>query len=222
MPQYPSEDRTIKTRRSTFLSFSPPNLSEDEIGAVVDTLRSDWITTGPKTKQFETEFGAFIGAEASLALNSCTGGLHVALAALGIGPGDEVITTPMTFCSTANVIEHVGARPVLADVEPDTLTIDPARVAEAITPRTRAILPVHYAGHPAEMRPLLALAHQNKLQIIGMRIHARVLRRPEDHLKTWRLRLCHEEPLLPGGMLTGLPENTARPARSLHGRSCDA
>src|SRR5215468_10871867 len=105
--------------RATFLPFSPPAISEEEINAVVDTLRSDWITTGPKTKQFETDFTAYIGAESSLAVNSCTGALHVALAALGIGTGDEVITTPMTFCSSANVIEHVGATVVLADVEPD-------------------------------------------------------------------------------------------------------
>ncbi len=229
MPQYPSEDRTIKTRRSTFLSFSPPNLSEDEIGAVVDTLRSDWITTGPKTKQFETEFGAFIGAEASLALNSCTGGLHVALAALGIGPGDEVITTPMTFCSTANVIEHVGARLVLADVEPDTLTIDPARVAEAITPRTRAILPVHYAGHPAEMRPLLALAHQNKLQIIEDAAHSLPASYEGRKIGTigdftaFSFYATKNLTTAEGGMLTGSPENIAR-ARlwSLHGMSRDA
>ncbi len=229
MPQYPSEDRTIKTRRSTFLSFSPPNLSEDEVGAVVDTLRSDWITTGPKTKQFETEFGAFIGAEASLALNSCTGGLHVALAALGIGPGDEVITTPMTFCSTANVIEHVGARLVLADVEPDTLTIDPARVAEAITPRTRAILPVHYAGHPAEMRPLLALAHQNKLQIIEDAAHSLPASYEGRKIGTigdftaFSFYATKNLTTAEGGMLTGSPENIAR-ARlwSLHGMSRDA
>src|SRR4051794_18074367 len=108
--------------RETFLSFSPPAISEEEIEAVVDTLRSDWITTGPKTKQFEAEFSSYIGASAALAVNSYTGALHVALAALGIGPSDEIISTPMTFVSSINVIEHLNARPVLADIEPDTLT----------------------------------------------------------------------------------------------------
>src|SRR5690242_15543727 len=104
--------------RATFLPFSPPAISEEEINAVVDTLRSDWITTGPKTKQFEVDFANYIGAASALAVNSCTGALHIALAALGIGAGDEVITTPMTFCASANVIEHVNATVVLADIEP--------------------------------------------------------------------------------------------------------
>jgi dTDP-4-amino-4,6-dideoxygalactose transaminase len=118
--------------RDTFLPFSPPLIGEEEIAEVIDTLRSDWITTGPKVKRFEQEFAAFIGAPAALALNSCTAALHVALATLGIGPGDAVITTPMTFCSSVHVIEHVGARPILVDVEPDTLNIDPHKVEEAI------------------------------------------------------------------------------------------
>src|SRR4051794_13180435 len=107
--------------RSEFLPFSPPAIGEEEIAEVVDTLRSSWITTGPKTKKFEDEFAARINAPAALALNSCTAGLHTALVALGISSGDEVITTPMTFAASANVIEHVGARPVLVDVEADTL-----------------------------------------------------------------------------------------------------
>ncbi len=139
-----------KTSRSTFLNFSPPDISDEEIEAVVDTLRSGWITTGPKTRQFETEFAAYLGARSALGLSSCTAGLHVALAGLGIGPGDEVITTPMTFCATVNVIEHVGATPILVDVEADTLNLDPVQVAKAITAKTKAILPVHFAGHPAD------------------------------------------------------------------------
>jgi len=118
--------------RPTFLPFSPPLIGEDEIAEVIDTLRSDWITTGPKVRRFEEEFAAFFGAPAALALNSCTAAMHVALAALGIGPGDAVITTPMTFCSSVHVIEHVGARPILVDVEPDTLNIDPRQVERAI------------------------------------------------------------------------------------------
>ncbi len=121
----------------TFLPFSPPLIGEEEIAEVVDTLRSDWITTGPKVRRFEEEFAAFIGAPAALALNSCTAALHVALTTLGIGPGDAVITTPMTFCSSVHVIEHVGARPILVDVEADTLNIDPRQIEQAIEQRSR-------------------------------------------------------------------------------------
>lgn len=164
--------QTVRPSREVFLPFSPPAISEQEIDAVVDTLRSSWITTGPKTKAFETEFSAYVNAPAALAVNSCTGALHIALAALGIGPGDEVITTPMTFAASVNVIEHEGATPVLVDVEPDTLNIDPVRVVAAITPQTRVILPVHYTGHPAEMNPLLEMAKQHDLRIIEDAAHA--------------------------------------------------
>ena len=159
-------------RRRTFLTFSPPQIGQAEIDAVVDTLKSAWITTGPKTRTFEREFTAFVGAPGALALNSCTAGLHTALATLGIGPGDEVITTPMTFCASVNVIEHVGARPVLVDVEPDTLNIDPRQIAAAVTPRTRAILPVHYAGHPADLDGIEAVAHPHGLTVVEDAAHA--------------------------------------------------
>jgi len=118
--------------RPTFLPFSPPFIGDEEIAEVVDTLRTDWITTGPKTQRFEEEFAAFVGAKDALALSSATDAMQVALAVLGVGPGTEVITTAMTFCSTVNVIEHLGARPVLVDVEPDTLNLDPEAVAEAL------------------------------------------------------------------------------------------
>ena len=114
--------------RDEFLSFSPPAVGEEEIAEVADALRSGWITTGPRVARFEREFAEFVGAEAALGVSSGTDAMQVALAALGVGPGDEVITTPMTFCSTVHVIEHVGATPVLVDVEPDTLCIDPERV----------------------------------------------------------------------------------------------
>ena len=159
-------------RRRDFLPFNPPLVGEEEIREVVDTLRSPWITTGPKTRRFEEEFTAFVRAPGALAVNSCTAAMHVALACLELGPGDEVITTPMTFAATANVIEHVGARPVLADIEPDTLNIDPQKVAAAITPRTRALLPVHYAGHPAERDQLEALALEHHLTLIEDAAHA--------------------------------------------------
>jgi len=140
------------------LPFAPPLIGEEEIAEVVDTLRSSWITTGPKTRQFETDFAAYLQAPGALAVSSCTAALHTALVSARVGPGDEVITTPMTFAASVNVIEHVGARPVLVDVEPDTLNLDPKNVAAAMTPRTRAILAVHYAGHPAELDALSAIA----------------------------------------------------------------
>lgn len=158
--------------RESFLPFSPPLIGQEEIDEVVDALRSDWITTGPKTRRFEAEFAEFVQAPGALALNSCTAGLHVALVTLGIGAGDEVITTPMTFAATVNVIEHVGARPVLVDVEPDTLNIDPARVEAAVTARTRAIMPVHFAGHPVDLAAIRAIADAHRLAIIEDAAHA--------------------------------------------------
>jgi len=218
-----------RARRTTFLPFSPPAISEAEIEAVVDTLRSNWITTGPKTKRFETEFSQYVGAQAALALNSCTAGLHVALATCDIGPGDEVITTPMTFCASANVIEHVGARPVLADVEPDTLTLDPRRVAEAITPKTKAILPVHYAGHPTDMKPIMELARQHGLVVIEDAAHSLPASYEGQKIGTigdftaFSFYATKNLTTAEGGMLTGSPEKMDR-ARviSLHGMNRDA
>jgi dTDP-4-amino-4,6-dideoxygalactose transaminase len=161
-----------RARRGTYLSFSPPLIGEEEIAEVVETLRSDWITTGPKVAQFEAEFAAAVSAPAAVAVNSCTAALHTALLANGIGPGDEVITTPLTFAATVNVVEHVGARPVLVDVERDTLTIDPARIEAAITARTRAIIPVHYAGHPADLDPIHGLARARRLLVLEDAAHA--------------------------------------------------
>ncbi len=174
--------------RDNFLSFSPPSIGGEEIQEAVATLRSDWITTGPKARQFEREFAGFVGARAALAVFSGTDAMHVALAALGVGPGDEVITSPMTFCSTVHVIEHVGARPVLADVEPDTLNIDPRRVEEAIERtgkghrargtghrarrKVRAIMPVHLYGHPCEMDRLLKIAESQGLFVVEDAAHA--------------------------------------------------
>ena len=161
-----------RPRRSNYLSFSPPLIGEEEIAEVVDTLRSDWITTGPKAAQFEAEFAAAVSAPAAVAVNSCTAALHTALLASGIGPGDEVITTPLTFAATVNVVEHVGARPVLVDVERDTLTINPALIEAAITGRTRAIIPVHYAGHPADLDPIHGLARARRLLVVEDAAHS--------------------------------------------------
>ena len=161
-----------KTARREFMLFNPPTIGEEEIQEVVDTLRSPWITTGPKTRKFEQDFSAYLGAPGALALNSCTAALHTALVTLGIGAGDEVITSVMTFTATVNVIEHVGATPVLVDVLSDTLNLDPRAVAEAITPRTRAIIPVHYAGHPAEMDAIHTLAQEHGIAVIEDAAHA--------------------------------------------------
>jgi len=158
--------------RERFLPVALPSIGEREKQAVAEVLESGWITTGPKAIEFGRRVAELSGAAHGLALNSCTGALHVALVAAGIGPGDEVITSTWTFCSTVNVILHVGATPVLVDVEPDTLNLDPAHVARALTPRTRALIPVHFGGHPADMDPLLALARERGLVVIEDAAHA--------------------------------------------------
>lgn len=158
--------------RENFLSFSLPLVGQEEIDEVIDALKSGWLTAGPKTRQFEQEFRTAFQTPGALALNSCTAGLHVALKVLNIGPGDEVITTPMTFAASVNVIEHVGAKPVLVDVEPDTLNIQPDAVQRAITNSTKAIIAVHYAGHPVELNALRAIASEYQLHLIEDAAHA--------------------------------------------------
>jgi dTDP-4-amino-4,6-dideoxygalactose transaminase len=145
------------TRRETFLGFQPPAIGEEEIEAVAETMRSGWLTTGPRTAELERRFGEYVEAKHALAVTSGTAALHLALVALGIGPGDEVITTPITWPATANVIVHTGARPVFADVRESDLNIDPDEVVRLVGPRTKAILPVHLAGQPADLDPLWAL-----------------------------------------------------------------
>jgi dTDP-4-amino-4,6-dideoxygalactose transaminase len=155
-----------------FLVFGSPLIGEDEIQEVVATLRSGWIGTGPRVARFEELFKEYIGCREAVAVSSCTAALHLAMLVSGVGPGDEVITTPLTFCATANSIVHTGARPVFVDVEPDTGNIDPERVAAAITPRTRAIVPVHYTGRPCRMDALEALARRHNLLVIEDAAHA--------------------------------------------------
>lgn len=215
--------------RKNYLPFSPPSIGEEEIEEVIDTLRSDWITTGPKTKKFEEAFRRYLGAPAALALNSCTGALHLALAALGIGPGDEVITTTMTFAATVNVIEHLGGRPVLVDVEPDTLNLDPVQVEKSITSRTRAIMPVHYAGHPAEMDYIRELARKHDLEIVEDAAHALPAAyrgKPigsESNPAAFSFYATKNLTTAEGGMLTGAADFLER-ARvlSLHGMDSNA
>ncbi len=158
--------------RSEFLVFGAPQILEDEIREVVHTLKSGWLSTGPKTELFESRFKEFIGSKYAIALNSCTAGLHLALEALGVGPGDEVITSPLTFVATANVIIHRGATPVFADIDKMSMNIDPYAIRKKITRRTKAVIPVHFAGRPCEMDEIIKIARQNKLFCIDDAAHA--------------------------------------------------
>lgn len=160
--------------QSAFLPFALPEIGEDEIAEVVDSLRSGWVTTGPKTKRFEAAFVDYLGAAGleAVAVNSATAGLHLAMEAIGIGPGDEVITTTNTFTASAEVVRYMGANPVFVDVSADSLCIDPALVERAITPRTRAIIPVHLGGRAADMTALLAIARKHHLHVVEDAAHA--------------------------------------------------
>ena len=157
-----------------FLPFALPEIGEEEIAEVVDTLRSGWVTTGPKTRRFEADFAAFLGGSLlhCVAVNSATAGLHLALEALGIGPGDEVITTTHTFTATAEVARYLGADVRLVDIDPATLNINPALIEAAITPRTKAVLPVHYAGLAADMPAILSIARRHGLKVVEDAAHA--------------------------------------------------
>ena len=215
--------------RKDFLEFSPPVIGDDEVNAVVETLRSSWITTGPKTKEFEKKFAEKFGAPAALAVNSCTAALHTALVGLGIGPGDEVITTPMTFCSTVNVIEQVGARPVLVDVEPDTLNIDPDKIEDAVTPKTKAIMPVHYSGHPVDLDAIYDIAERHNLFVVEVAAHAVSAKYKGRYIGTggtiaaFSFYATKNMTTAEGGMLTGTPDFVEKcRIISLHGMSRDA
>ncbi|MBA1183967.1 DegT/DnrJ/EryC1/StrS family aminotransferase [Stutzerimonas nitrititolerans] len=158
---------------SPFLPFALPEIGEEEIAEVVSSLRSGWVTSGPKAKQFETDFSAWLGGGVeSISVNSATAGLHLALEALGIGPGDEVITTTHTFTATAEVIRYLGADPVFVDVDSTTLCIDTAQIQRAITSRTKAIIPVHFAGRSADMRTIIGIARRHGLKVIEDAAHA--------------------------------------------------
>jgi dTDP-4-amino-4,6-dideoxygalactose transaminase len=237
-------NRNHTKMRKDFLPLSPPCISDEEIAEVADTLRSDWITTGPKVKRFEQEFAEAVGAPAAVALSSCTAALHLALTSLGIGPGDAVLTTPMTFCSGVHVIEQVGARPVLIDVEPDTLNIDPAKIRQAIETwsagpnrgyQLKAILPVHLYGHACEMNSLLQIAQEHRLAVIddaahalpasymGRNIGSQAASAGVPVLTCFSFYATKNLTTAEGGMLTGQPE-ILEEARiwSLHGMNRDA
>ncbi|MGZ8288837.1 MAG: DegT/DnrJ/EryC1/StrS family aminotransferase [Telluria sp.] len=164
VPQQPS---------APFLPFALPDIGDEEIAEVVECLRSGWVTTGPKTRQFEQEFAAYLGGGLeAISVNSATAGLHLALEALGIGPGDEVIVPTLTFTATAEVVRYLGAQPVFVDADPHTLCLDPGAVEAAITRRTKAIVPVHYAGLACDMDAILGLAARHGLRVVEDAAHA--------------------------------------------------
>ncbi|VVE84410.1 DegT/DnrJ/EryC1/StrS family aminotransferase [Pandoraea sputorum] len=157
----------------SFLPFAKPEIGEEEIAEVVEALRSGWVTTGPKTRQFEADFAAYLGGDVeAISVNSATAGLHLALEAVGVGPGDEVITTTHTFTATAEVVRYLGADPVFVDIDPTTLCIDVAAIERAITPRTKVIMPVHFAGRAADMPAILDLARRKGLKVVDDAAHA--------------------------------------------------
>jgi dTDP-4-amino-4,6-dideoxygalactose transaminase len=216
--------------RDTYLVFGSPQILEDEIEEVVAALRSGWIGTGPRTARFEEDFRAYTGAAHSVAVNSCTAALHLAMVSAGIGPGDEVITTPLTFCATVNGIIHAGGTPVLADVDPVSMNIDPEAVAAKITPRTKAVIPVHFGGRPCNMDALCALAAEHNLEIIEDCAHAVETRYKGRAAGTMGSLGCFSFYVTKnvmtgeGGMV--LTEDAERAARikrlALHGMSADA
>jgi len=223
-------ESTEKPVRETFLPFNRPDIDQVEIDEVVDTLRSGWITTGPKTAEFERRFAAYIGTPHAVAVNSCTGGLHVALAAAGIGPGDEVILPTMTFCATANVVAHVGATPVIVDVEPDTLNIDPQCLEAAITPRTKAVIPVHLYGHACDMDLISEIATTHRLLVVEDAAHAVEAEWHDRHVGTispataFSFYATKNLTTAEGGMITTDDDEYAEKMRiwTLHGISRDA
>ncbi len=158
--------------RDRFLPFARPSIGEEEIAELLDTLRSGWITTGPKVERFASEFADAVGGRFAVPVSSATAGLHVALLALGVGPGDEVITTPMTFVATLNVIVHCGALPVLADIDAATRNVRVEEIERRLSPRTKAILPVHFVGQPADLDPILELAHTSGIAVLEDAAHA--------------------------------------------------
>jgi len=158
--------------RDTFLVFGAPLIEETEIAEVVASLRSGWLGTGPKVAQFERNFAKYLGVDHTVAVNSCTAALHLSMVALGLGPGDEVITTALTFCATVNAIIHAGATPVLVDVDPVSMNMDPAELRTKVSARTRAIVPVHFAGRPCDMDDIMSIADQHRLAVVEDCAHA--------------------------------------------------
>jgi dTDP-4-amino-4,6-dideoxygalactose transaminase len=216
--------------QSPFLPFHAPDIGDEEIRSVVETLRSGWLTTGAKVNQLEQEFSRYTGAPHSVAVNSGTAALHLALDAIGIKEGDEVIVPTMTFTASAEVVLYFKARPVLVDCEPDTLNIDAQRIEEKITPRTRAIMPVHFAGQPCDMSKILQIARGHNLRVLEDAAHALPARYQEKMVGTVGDITCFSFYVTKtittgeGGMATTSNPQWADHMRvmSLHGISKDA
>jgi dTDP-4-amino-4,6-dideoxygalactose transaminase len=217
-------------KKSKILPFFSPAIGREELAQTVEALRSDWITTGPKTKKFEENFSKYLGTPDALALNSCTAALHLALLASGIKPGDKVITTPMTFCAGVNVIEHAGAKPVLVDIEPDTLNIDPEKIKQALKKhKAKAVIAVHYGGHPCDMNSILKLSRKHGVKVIEDAAHALPAKYKGRFVGTigdltaFSFYATKNLTTAEGGMLTGKPEliEKAR-ALALHGMNRNA
>ncbi|MBX3021230.1 MAG: DegT/DnrJ/EryC1/StrS family aminotransferase [Bdellovibrionales bacterium] len=216
--------------RESFLSFSPPALSEAEVQAVMAVVKEGlWLSSGPKTKEFEQAFQKRVNAPAALALNSCTAGLHLAMAVHGVGEGDEMITTPLTFCATANVVEHLGGTTRLADIDRETLLIDPKEIERAITKKTKVITPVHYAGQPCDMDTINALAAKHGVKVVEDAAHCMPSKigakwvGDTENLATFSFYATKNITSGEGGMLTGSKAlvDQAR-VLALHGLSRDA
>ncbi len=230
MPDQKQGATVEETSAEPFLPFALPEIGDEEIEEVVATLRSGWLTSGPRVQRFEEGFRRITGARHAVALSSCTAGLHLALLAAGIGPGDEVITTPFTFCATVNVIIHVGGTPVLADIRDHDNNIDIDQIARKITPRTKALMPMHYGGQPCHMDELLSIAGEHGLRVIEDAAHAlgaEYRGRPIGALSDAAVFSFY--PIKPittgqGGMLTTNDEALAEQVRilSLHGLSKNA
>lgn len=212
------------------MPFHRPWFGDEELAQLREALESGWLTRGPKTAQFEDQFRSYIGATAAVGVNSATSGLHLALVCLGIGQGDEVITTPITYCATPNEIEHAGATPVFVDVDPETWLIDPQKIEAAITPRTKAIMPVHLYGQSCDMDALRDIARRHGLKIIEDAAHAIETTWKDEKIGTigdftvFSFYPTKNISTGEGGMLTTMdPELGAYAARmSMHGNSKDA
>src|SRR5215469_15492284 len=218
------------SRRTAFLPFHIPDIRDEEISAVAEVLRSGWLTTGPKVRAFEQAFASYIGAPHAVGVNSCTAALHLALEAIGLAEGDEVLVPTMTFAATAEVVTYFRARPVLVDCELDTLNLDPSSFERAITSRSRAVIPVHYAGHVCDMDRILPIARHHRLKVVEDAAHALPARYQGKMAGTFgdlacfsfyaTKTLCTGE----GGMVTTANSEYAERVRvmSLHGISKDA
>ena len=220
----------MESKRSEFLAYALPMTSEEESRELIDTLESCWITTGPKTKLFEENFKKYIGAKHAIAVNSCTAGLHLSLKASNISTGDEVITTPLTFCATVNTIEHVGATPVLVDIDETTFNIDPDKIEEKITDKIKAIIPVHYAGQACEMDKINKIAEKHNLLVIEDAAHAIGTEYKgqkigkNSYAASYSFYATKNLTTAEGGMIVTNNDNLAEEMRilSLHGISKDA